>query len=269
MNLPQAIAVFTRPWPRLLAAAVTLCLALSLAIAQPAVTIVENPASRLRTWEVGVGHRPLVLLHGYGSTAQHWLPFTETIRIPRTWRFVLPQGPETTEPPEGPLAGRAWWRLDLASYIPPGQTLPILAGAQPVGLRRSADLVRTLLDEVDARLGSPADRLVLGGFSQGAMVAADIAFRSDRPIAALVLLSPTLVDEAAWTAGMPRRRGLPVLIAHGRRDTILGLAASERLAQAMRHAGLRVTWLPFDDGHEIPAEAVDGVNQFLATIGDD
>jgi phospholipase/carboxylesterase len=269
MSLPLAIAVLTRPWTRLLAAAVTLGLALSLAIAQPAVTIVDNPSSGLRTWEVGAGHRPLVLLHGYASTPQHWLPFTETIRLPRTWRFVLPQAPEPTPPPDGPIDGRAWWRLALSTYVRPGQALPDFSRAQPAGLRRSSDRVRTLLAEVDARLGSPADRLVLGGFSQGAMVAADIAFRSDRPIAALVLLSPTFVDEAAWTAGMPRRRGVPVLIAHGRRDTILDVAASERLSRAMRDAGLRVTWLPFDDGHEIPAAVVDGVNQFLATIGDD
>ena len=32
----------------------------------------------------------------------------------------------------------------------------------------------------------------------------------------------------------------------------------------MRDAGLRVTWLPFDGGHEMPAEVVTALNTFLA-----
>ena len=92
------------------------------------------------------------------------------------------------------------------------------------------------------------------------MIAADIAFTTDEPIDALVLLSPTIVNEPAWRAGMPRRRGLRVFISHGRRDTILPFDASVRLQQAMRDAGLRVTWFPFDGGHEMPAEVVTALN---------
>jgi phospholipase/carboxylesterase len=246
----------------------TLCLALSLAIAHPVIQI-DNPKSELRTWEVGAGALPIVLLHGYGSTPQHWLPFANTIRVSSHRRFLFPGAPESTRPPDGPADGRAWWRLDLSSYLPPGQSLPDLSRAKPEGLLRASRRVRTLLGEVDARLGSQPDRLILGGFSQGALVAAQIAWRSDRPLRALVLLSPTFVDEAAWTAAMPARRGLPVFISHGRHDPILGFASAQRLEQAMRAAGLRVTWAPFEGGHDIPMEVVDALNQFLASIGDD
>jgi phospholipase/carboxylesterase len=179
---------------------------------------------------------------------------------------VFPLGPETTRPPDGPADGRAWWRIDLASYIPPGGALPDLSRANPAGLSRASSRVRTLLGELDGRLAADPNRLILGGFSQGAMIAADIAFRSDRSIQALVLLSPTIVDEAAWTAGLPARRGLPVFIAHGRHDPILSFASASRLEAAMRRAGLRVTWFAFDDGHEIPAETVDALNRFLAAV---
>jgi phospholipase/carboxylesterase len=63
---------------------------------------------------------------------------------------------------------------------------------------------------------------------------------------------------------MSRRRGLRVFISHGRRDTILPFDASQRLQQAMREAGLRVTWFPFDGGHDMPAEVVTALNAFLA-----
>jgi phospholipase/carboxylesterase len=243
--------------------ACALACGLAVAAAQPAVTILDNPRSGLRTWETG-GARPFVLLHGYGSRPQNWLPFTVTIQPGAGRRFVFPRGPEATRPPDGPLDGRAWWRIDLASYIPRGGALPDLSKASPAGLSRASSRVRLLLGELDGRLVSPPDRAILGGFSQGAMIAADVAFRSDRPLQALVLLSPTPVDESAWTAGMRARRGLPVFIAHGRQDAILSFALAQRLAATMQREGLRVTWFAFDDGHEIPAETVDALNRFLS-----
>src|SRR5690349_234460 len=81
----------------------------------PTAVIVQNPASQISTWEVATGRTPVILMHGYASSPQEWLPFSKTIVIPLSGRFVFPQGPEPTTPPDGPTSGRAWWRLDLAS----------------------------------------------------------------------------------------------------------------------------------------------------------
>ena len=111
--------------------------------------------------------------------------------------------------------------------------------------------METLLEEITTRAGSRPGDVLLGGFSQGAMVSAEIAFRSDTPLKALILLSPTVVDEPSWRDGIPLRRGLPVFIAHGRQDEVLPFSASARLAETLRTAGLNVTWVPFDGEHDI------------------
>jgi phospholipase/carboxylesterase len=211
----------------------------------------------------GEGPPTLVLLHGYGSTAAQWEPFANTIAVPRASRFVFPVAPEATVPPDGPVGGRAWWRLDLESHIPAGQRLPDLASTAPPGLGASAALVHTLLRDLAWRPGGP---VVLGGFSQGAMVASDLAFTKDDTIAALVLLSGTPVDEATWRRGFARRRGLRVFVSHGRADPILPFAAAERFQKELADAGLAVTWFPFDGGHEVPAQVVVALNAFLAPI---
>jgi phospholipase/carboxylesterase len=228
---------------------------------------VDSPASQLRTIEVGDGRLPFVLIHGYGSSAEEWLPFTYTMRLPAGRRFVLPIGPEATAPPDGPRGGRAWWHLGLASLRRPSDGLPDLSRQSPPGLADSTVRVRRLLDDLAARGGYARDRQILAGYSQGAMIAAHTAFTTDEPLEALVLLSGTFVDEDAWRAGMPRRRGLRVFVSHGRRDGILPFDAAERLQRAMRDAGLRVTWTPFDGGHEIPATVVTALNGFLADTG--
>ena len=252
----------TPPAPRLALASV---LALAVTACGPSPASVTRSGSDLRTLEAGTGQLPFVLIHGYGSSADEWLPFTHTIALPAGRRFVMPQGPEQTQPPDGPWRGRAWWRLGLDEHRRPGDGLPDLSRTAPAGLTASNRLVRTLMGELAAAGGYPRQRQMLAGYSQGGMVAADIAFTTDEPLEALVLLSTTIVNEPAWRAGMPRRRGLRVFISHGRRDTMLPFDQAERLQQAMRDAGAQVTWFPFDGGHEMPAEVVIALNRFLAT----
>jgi phospholipase/carboxylesterase len=229
----------------------------------------SNPASGLRTFEAGDGSRAFVLLHGYGSSPHEWLPFTATIVLPPGTRFVFPEGPDTTAPPDAPPGGRAWWRLDLAKYITPGRPIPDMSTSRPLELQPIASRVRTLAGEVERRIGAPQGSTILGGYSQGAMIAGEIAFRSNQHMRALVLLSGTIVDEPSWLAGMTERAGLPVFIAHGRRDDILPFDVAERLADHMRRRGLRVTWVPHDGGHQIPATVVSELNGFLDRIRND
>jgi phospholipase/carboxylesterase len=247
--------------PRLVAAALA---AIALFQVAAAPRVLTHPASGLRTWEVGTAPQPFVLIHGYGSTPQEWLPFTATIALPPDRRFVFPEGPETTLPPDGPAGGRAWWRIDLAAYRRAIDQLPDLSQHNPPALAASTARMRRLLHELATDGGNQAGTQMVGGFSQGGIIAADLAFTTDEPLDTLVLLSATFVNERRWRDGMPRRRGLRVFISHGRRDEILPFDVAERLQQAMRQAGLRVTWVPFDGGHETPAEVVTALNAFLA-----
>jgi phospholipase/carboxylesterase len=222
---------------------------------------VPSRQTRIRVIEVGDGRWPLILLHGYGSSAREWLPFTQTIRLPPDVRFVFPEATERADPAQ-PIERRGWWRLDLGSYRPPG---PDLSGSSPKGLDESAERIRSFLKDL-RQIRTASSAPMLGGFSQGAMIAADIAFRSDEPISALVILSGTIVHQTAWTDGMRARKGLPVFMAHGTRDPILEFETAARFERLLREAGLAVTWVPFEGGHEIPSQVVASLNGFLAGI---
>lgn len=237
------------------------CASLLLAAARQTPQTVDYAGSRLRAVEVDEGTRPLVLLHGFSSSPQDWLPFVTVIRRPPGVHLIFPEGPDV----QADGRRRGWWPLDLASHRD-GTGLPDLSRTRPAGLATAAARVSTLLEEITARTGARPAELILGGFSQGAMVSAEIAFRSDTPLKALILLSPTVVDEPSWRDGIPVRHGLPVFIAHGRQDDVLPFSSSARLAETLRTAGLRVTWLPFDGGHEIPRTVVDALSEFLAGL---
>jgi phospholipase/carboxylesterase len=203
----------------------------------------------------------LVLLHGYGSSAEHWIPYTQTIAFPSAGRFLFPVAPEAVVRRDGLVDGRAWWNLDLAAHRRGAGLGVDLTDEDPRGLQRASQLVRrALVDEGN----SAAHPFVLGGFSQGAMVACEVAFASDEPLAALAILSGTPIDRAGWRARMATRKGMPVFMSHGRADAVLPFDLAERLHAELLAAGLEVTFVPFDGGHEIPAEVVVALGEFLA-----
>lgn len=202
----------------------------------------------------GAGPTSLVLLHGYGSRGRDWLQFEHKLRVPQNGRLVFPQGPL-----RGPSGARGWWWLNIEGHIPAGGGLPDFSTANPSGIKVASRLVRNLLDKEPGPV-------ILGGFSQGAMVSAEIAFQTDQPLAALVLLGGTTVNEAAWVDGFARRRMMPVFIAHGRRDGVLPFATMERFQARLTDAGLDVTWLPFAGGHSVPDTVISALNEFLAGL---
>jgi phospholipase/carboxylesterase len=203
----------------------------------------------------GPGPPSVVLLHGYGSRAEDWLQFEDRWQLPADIRRVYPQAPL-----RGPVTGqRGWWWLGLESYVPSGQRLPDMSKASPGGIKVASRLVRELLRHEHAPV-------ILGGFSQGAMTSAEIAFQSDQELAGLILLGGTTVNEEAWAEYFARRRHLPIFIAHGRDDGVLSFAIMERFQARLKASGMEVTWMPFDGGHDIPEPVIEAISAFMRRL---
>ena len=203
----------------------------------------------------GSGPPSVVLLHGYGSHAEDWMQFESKLSMPANTAMHYPQAPL-----RGPWAGRrGWWWLNLNGHVPPGETFADYSKIHPAGIQVAAKLVRDYLENVK-------QPIVLGGFSQGAMTSAEIAFHSDQELAGLILLSGTTVDEEGWAEHFAGRRHLQIFIAHGRRDAVLPFERMERFQARLKAVGLNVTWLPFDGDHGIPDEVIAGMNAFVRGI---
>jgi phospholipase/carboxylesterase len=209
----------------------------------------------------GGGNGPVVvLLHGFGAPGDDLVPLWRVLDIPRATRFVFPAAPHVVDPGWG---GRAWWMIDvmaLQTALAQGRARA-LAEEVPPGLAEARAQIDALLDELPSRLGS--DRVVLGGFSQGAMLSLDVALRREKPPAAVALLSGTLLAEREWLPLMPARKTLPVFQSHGTHDPLLPFAAAEALRDHLTAAGLTVDWVPFRGQHEIPPPVLDRLGAFL------
>jgi len=214
----------------------------------------------------GGGDGPLVvLMHGFGAPATDLVPLCRALDVPPVVRFAFPAAPlllDARAPDE--YAPRAWWMIDIArlqAAILRGEGRD-LAREAPPGLAAARAAVRDMLAAMERELATPPERIVLGGFSQGAMLACDVALRAERPPAGIAILSgaPLCVDE--WQKLAAERAGLPVLQSHGRTDAVLPFEGAEWLRDVLVGGGLDVEWVPFNGGHSIP----DGVLERLAAF---
>jgi phospholipase/carboxylesterase len=127
----------------------------------------------------------------------------------------------------------------------------------PDGLASVRDHLTRFLAELAARYAIEDRQLVLGGFSQGAMLSLDVALHRASAPAALILMSGTLLAETVWAPRFPRLAGVPILQSHGRADELLPFSIAELLRDSLRHAGAAVDFVPFVGGHEIPPLVLD------------
>lgn len=207
----------------------------------------------------------IVLLHGFGAPGDDLVALAQYLgpRAPST-RFVFPEAPIEL----GGLYGdsRAWWLLDLARLeadLRSGKPSD-RSGELPEGLPAAREHVTRLLDQLQARFSIANEDLILGGFSQGAMLSLDVALHREKPPSALVLMSGTLIAESAWGPRMASLAGTPVVMSHGKSDGLLPYAVAERLRDKLVAAGAVVDWQPFVGGHEIPAAVLAAVGALLA-----
>lgn len=217
----------------------------------------------------GGGDGPaVVLLHGFGAPGTDLVGLEQALDAPPGTRFVFPAAPLTLAEAGFMFDARAWWMIDMERLQRALSTgaLRDLTQDEPEGMAEANRKVNGLLDAVVSELGAPADKLVLGGFSQGAMLSCDVALRAERPLAGLLLFSGTLLAEKVWVPLMPKRVGLKVVQSHGTHDPILPFALAERLKDSLRAAGLDVRWVPFRGQHEIPRPVLPAASELLHAV---
>jgi len=205
--------------------------------------------------------KTVVLMHGFGAPGDDLVALARYIDAPA--RFVFPAAPIALGGMYGP--GRAWWQIDMLKIqqaMMSGQFAARMAEV-PDGLPAARVAVEGALDEVIARYSVADDQLVLGGFSQGAMLSLDVALHRARKPAALVLMSGTLIAEQEWAPKLATLAGVPIVQSHGRHDPILPFSVAEILRDRLTAAGAKVDWHPFAGGHEIPPPVLDAVGRLL------
>jgi phospholipase/carboxylesterase len=213
----------------------------------------------------GGGDGPAILLcHGFGAPGDDLCALSRVIEAPRGARWFFPEAPLALDLGYG-MSGRAWWPIDmmrLQMAIARGER-PSLADQTPEGLASAREALEACIEELIAKHNVKRDRLIIGGFSQGAMLTTEIALFSPEPFAGLAVLSGTLLSQARWRAAVKASGPkLHVLMSHGRADPLLPFEDAEALRQMLVDASAKVEWVPHNGQHEIPMVVLERLGAF-------
>jgi phospholipase/carboxylesterase len=215
----------------------------------------------LRVTTLGRGDGPAILLcHGYGAPGADLVPLAREIDAGAGVRWFFPEAPLTLD-----WGGRAWWELDvmrMQALAMRGQRR-VLAAETPPGLDAARSALEATIDALEASHGVRREALVIGGFSQGAMLTTEIALHATRPFAGLAVLSGNLLSEDRWTeAARTAGPSIHALVAHGRRDPMLPFEGAVALRDLLVSNGADVDWLEHPGQHEIPRSVLDRLGAF-------
>ncbi len=166
----------------------------------------------------------------------------------------------------GWMDSRAWWHIDVAAFeqAQAENKLRQYANNVPEGLPSARRKLMSVIDGIQQSTGLGMDKIVLGGFSQGAMLTTDVALRLEEAPAGLCVLSGTILSEDEWRPRAEKRAGLKVIQSHGRVDPILPYQGAVMLRDMFQDCGIESEYFAFDGPHTIPMNMISELGRFIS-----
>lgn len=206
----------------------------------------------------------VILFHGFGADANDLAPLGEAIPTgKKNFNWLFPNG--LLEVPIGPgWTGRAWWPIKMEEYQRAALSgVPIdLSRLTPDGLDKAFLAAMDMIKELKV----PWDKVILGGFSQGAMLATEIYLRAPETPKGLVILSGNLLHADQIRPLVEKRRGRRFFMSHGRQDQVLPIQGAQRLETLLTQGGMKGSLQSFNGGHEIPMAVLQNLGEYLKIL---
>jgi phospholipase/carboxylesterase len=186
----------------------------------------------------------LVLFHGRGADERDLYPVLDALDPERRLLGITPRGPLSLPP-----GGAHWYRLGGIPTPDPGTFFP------------SFEAAGALLDG----LSVPIERVVIGGFSQGAVMSWALGLGAGRPRpAGIVALSGFMPEVEGFELDLSDLEGYPIAVAHGSLDPVIPVEFGRAAAERVRTAGADLLWRETPVPHTIDPRVVPELQAFVA-----
>jgi len=205
---------------------------------------------RMRPAE-GNAEGALVLFHGRGVDERDLAPLLGELDPSARLLGLAPRGPLSF----GPGGGSHWYAARQVGH-PDHDTF-----------MTTYELVAEWIDSLPGALGIPIERIVLGGFSQGGVMAYALGLGRGRPRPAGILaLSCFMPSVDGFELNLDDLDGFPVSIAHGAHDPIIGVEFGREARKRLEAAGAAVSYHETSITHGIDPAVVPALAGWLAAL---
>ena len=212
----------------------------------------------------------VVLCHGFGADRADLSSIAdEMIKVDGRFEqllFVFPDGPLNVDELVG-FKARAWWLADLdrIEKLYEEGDFEELKSSCPTELKTCSKMIGKLIGDVHESYNVDYSKILVGGFSQGAMLATDVALGFEHCLGGLIAWSGSLICEDAWRAKAGKHK-FPVYQSHGTMDPILPFSNAVELCNLFADAGLNNVFTEFDGPHTIDVGAMKGAMKLIRKV---
>ena len=194
----------------------------------------------------------VILFHGFGADASDLASLKDHTNFDKPCNWLFPNGPLNVPIAPGYM-GRAWWAIRMSDLISDWSQ------ARPDGMDQ---VVQTVFKMIASMKFQWKD-IILGGFSQGAMLATEVFLKAPEAPAGLICLSGTLLSENHWNEFALNRKNATVFLSHGEADQVLPHKGSIALQKFFERHQIKTTFASFRGGHEIPMAVLTKMNSYI------
>jgi len=191
----------------------------------------------------------LVLMHGRGADENDLFPLFDMLDPDRRLLGLSPRGPLSLPP-----GGAHWYAVARIGYPDPGTfdaTYPALT---------------EWLDSTLEQHGIDHAHTVLGGFSQGGVMSYAVGLGEGRPAPQAIVAMSSFIPTVEGL-GLELGRGVPVAIAHGAQDPIIGVEWGHDARDRLTEAGADVLYREYPMGHSVHPDFLKVARDFVQQAG--
>lgn len=194
----------------------------------------------------------VIMLHGYGSNADDL--FGLRAHIPAGYHVFSLGAPVKME-----NGGFGWYRLDFSKER---ELRYDYAEAE-----KARKYVREFISEAIARHNIDPSRIVLLGFSQGAILSLDIAAAEPGIPAAVVAISGGMMPESRKAVKEDSKLDdVKFFIGHCSDDEVVPFSYAREAEGFLKSRKADVTFREYNGGHFIPAEELSDIDSWLTEL---
>eukprot|EP00298_Acanthocystis_sp_HF-20_P002498 c12913_g1_i1.p1 GENE.c12913_g1_i1~~c12913_g1_i1.p1 ORF type:complete len:233 (-),score=110.09 c12913_g1_i1:119-817(-) len=198
------------------------------------------------------------LIHGLGDSASGWLePAKFFARTMPSCKFILPTAPSQPVTWNGGMVMPSWY--DIVG-------LNSREKESAEGIQQSKKLIEHLI-QAEIQNGIPANKIVVGGFSQGGALSIFTGLQQELTFAGVLVMSGYLTGKSQFQITEQAKLS-PVLHCHGKDDPLVRIDWARDTAKALKEGGVKSLELKEYDGmaHELGQTEMNDIQEWLLKV---
>ena len=202
----------------------------------------------------------VIWMHGLGADGNDFVPIIPELKLPASLgvKFIFPHAPVRPITLNNGYEMPAWF--DMFS-------LDRADNANEDDILISVGWINTIIENEIAN-GTPPEKILLAGFSQGGVIALQAGLRYPKKLAGIMALSTYMPfdDNLLANENIGKQAGLSIFAAHGMDDPVIPLMSWKDYVPKLEAKGFNVESHSYKMEHSVSLEEINDISAWLQKV---